>query len=201
LKHSRSASAGSALASKCLLEDADGDGMPDSWEIAHSLDPANPDDAWLDPDGDGVVNLFEFQLGSDPNNPASPPIVTVAPSGGDFTDVAEAIERVAPGTVIRVAAGTYLVNYITFSEKVVMIQGGWSADFTLRNLRQFPTNFDGQMQREILYFSANSGNAAIVLDGIRFTGPEPHNLRRRGALYTISVALNQAHQDSIGYST
>ena len=37
--------------------DADGDGIPDDWEIAHGLDPNNPIDALEDPDGDGLSNL------------------------------------------------------------------------------------------------------------------------------------------------
>lgn len=49
--------------------DVDGDGIPDSWENEHGLDPNDPDDAFEDPDGDGLTNLEEYQLGTDPNNP------------------------------------------------------------------------------------------------------------------------------------
>ena len=45
--------------------DTDGDGMPDLWEIANSLDPQT-DDADADPDLDGLTNIEEYQLGSDP---------------------------------------------------------------------------------------------------------------------------------------
>ena len=51
--------------------DSDGDGMPDSWEIAHGLNPHNPADANLDPDGDGMTNLQEFLAGTDPHDPNS----------------------------------------------------------------------------------------------------------------------------------
>ena len=34
--------------------DRDADGIPDSWETAHGLDPNNAADAKLDPDGDGM---------------------------------------------------------------------------------------------------------------------------------------------------
>ncbi|GMW01697.1 MAG: hypothetical protein AMXMBFR84_28340 [Candidatus Hydrogenedentota bacterium] len=40
--------------------DADGDGMPDSWEARQGLDPRNPDDRNGDLDGDEWTNLEEF---------------------------------------------------------------------------------------------------------------------------------------------
>ncbi|GGC72766.1 golvesin C-terminal-like domain-containing protein [Marinobacter halophilus] len=48
--------------------DADNDGMPDSWELEHGLDPTNPLDADEDPDGDGLTNLEEFLGMTDPFN-------------------------------------------------------------------------------------------------------------------------------------
>ena len=37
--------------------DADSDGIPDQWEVEHSLDPTNPDDALSDFDNDGLTAL------------------------------------------------------------------------------------------------------------------------------------------------
>ena len=54
------------LASFAAL-DSDGDGMPDTWEIANGLNPYDPTDAGLDPDGDGLTNLQEYQLGTNPH--------------------------------------------------------------------------------------------------------------------------------------
>ncbi len=40
--------------------DTDKDGMPDSWETAHGLNPNDPADGSLDRDGDGYTNVEEF---------------------------------------------------------------------------------------------------------------------------------------------
>ena len=48
--------------------DGDGDGMEDSWELSHGLDPNDPADAAYDNDGDWLTNLDEFHAGTDPLN-------------------------------------------------------------------------------------------------------------------------------------
>ncbi len=53
------------------VQDSDGDGLPNDWEIAHGLDPNSPDDAGLDADSDGFTNSQEYQAGTDPQDPAS----------------------------------------------------------------------------------------------------------------------------------
>ncbi len=53
--------------------DGDGDGIPDSWEKKHGLNPLDPGDANGDPDGDGFSNKEEFDAGTDPRNPSSHP--------------------------------------------------------------------------------------------------------------------------------
>ncbi len=159
---------------KFLPTDADDDGMDDAWETANGLNPNDPNDAWLDPDNDQVVNLFEYQLGSNLNDAATPAVITVAASGTAgalFTDVAQAIEvagNTVPGKVVRVAGGSYPVNYLTRETKVVMVQGGWSLDFTNRDLKLYPTTFDGGLAGEIIYFQASSGKPVMVFDGINF---------------------------------
>ena len=48
-------------------DDTDGDGIPNSYELANGLNP-NVNDANGDLDGDGLSNLKEFQLGTRANN-------------------------------------------------------------------------------------------------------------------------------------
>lgn len=68
------------VASGTSTQDADNDGMPNSWEMAYGLNPNSLSDAGLDPDGDGRTNLQEFQMGSNPNvfdNPSNTITVSV----------------------------------------------------------------------------------------------------------------------------
>ncbi len=49
-----------------LPVDRDGDGMPDSWEQLHGLEPDSAKDGALDSDGDGYTNIEEFLNGTNP---------------------------------------------------------------------------------------------------------------------------------------
>ncbi len=56
--------------------DADGDGLPNDWEIRHGLNPFSAigaDGASGDPDGDGLSNLTEYQQGRNPRVAGSLP--------------------------------------------------------------------------------------------------------------------------------
>lgn len=71
--------------------DADGDTLPDDWELAHGLNPADPSDAQLDADGDGLSNSSEFKAGTHPGDANSNLRLTVSESDGGFTLAFEAI--------------------------------------------------------------------------------------------------------------
>lgn len=78
--------------------DGDDDGMADSWEEGHGLDPGL-DDSGLDPDGDGLSNLEEWLGGTDPetfDGPSAP--VPVDPVAGASVDSASPALQVANAT-------------------------------------------------------------------------------------------------------
>ena len=58
----------SAFASLTVLNDTDGDGMPDPWEVTYSFDYQNPVDAAGDADQDGLTNLEEYRAGTNPRD-------------------------------------------------------------------------------------------------------------------------------------
>jgi hypothetical protein len=53
-----------------VLEDHDGDRLPDDWETAHGLNPDDAGDAADDADADGANDLHEYLAGTDPNAPS-----------------------------------------------------------------------------------------------------------------------------------
>lgn len=66
--------------------DTDGDGMPDSWELAHGLNPQAAD-ASLNPDADLHDNVAEYLAGTDPQSPASTfrPAMSQIPGSGEVS--------------------------------------------------------------------------------------------------------------------
>ncbi len=91
--------------------DSDGDGLPDSAELALGFDPDDPADGLFDADGDGLSLAQEWILGTDPNDAGDPPSGAAAwfvafpgsvsgtpdetsrPSGGNAASAAEATEE------------------------------------------------------------------------------------------------------------
>jgi len=65
-------SLGSAITTNVILFiDSDRDGIPDSWELAHGLNPTNNNDANIDSDGDTLTNAQEYIAGTDPQDAQS----------------------------------------------------------------------------------------------------------------------------------
>jgi hypothetical protein len=75
---------GNVNAGQTQINDSDGDGLTDAWEVAVGLNPRDPADAALDLDGDGSSNLSEFLAGTDPRDPGSTFVAAITPAAGTF---------------------------------------------------------------------------------------------------------------------
>ena len=54
------------LINKRTSLDADGDDVPDAWELSYGLNPSDPYDAFDDSDNDGLLNIREYKIGTSP---------------------------------------------------------------------------------------------------------------------------------------
>lgn len=70
------------------VDDADGDGLPDGYELQHACLDVQVSDSALDPDGDGLTSWQEFSTGTDPCNDDS--------DGGGDNDRSELSNERAP---------------------------------------------------------------------------------------------------------
>lgn len=169
--------------------DQDADAMPDYWEFYRGLNPEEAKDAWLDSDLDGYLNLYEYFLGSDPQNPAQPFIIELERP----EELAQTILNAPRGAVLRVPAGTYDLNFSfpPFNEAPrLMIEGGWSADFSTRDYCSYQTTFNGQNLGSILDFQLFEGNSgALILDGITFMQGNPAAIRYYGVISKVQLSI------------
>ncbi|WP_256865321.1 Ig-like domain-containing protein [Paenibacillus sp. 32352] len=88
-------------------EDSDHDGMPDEWELAHGLNPNDPEDRNGQMNGDGYTNLENYLnsiVGSGSLNPViqitTPSVNTITDKGTTITINAEALDP--DGTISKV---------------------------------------------------------------------------------------------------
>ena len=75
------ATPGAVNTGETAITDSDGDGMPDSYEVANGFDKFNAADATLDTDGDGRNNVSEYIAGTNPRDPASALAATATKPG------------------------------------------------------------------------------------------------------------------------
>jgi serine protease AprX len=99
------------------LDDTDGDGMPDWWEITEQFDKNANTDAALDADGDGATNLHEYLAGTDPHDPGHVLRVTSVLPQGDgltisFSTVSSKAYRVESAPVLNTNVWNVITNNV-----------------------------------------------------------------------------------------
>jgi hypothetical protein len=98
----------------------------------------------------------------------------VNPSGGGgcFSSINQAVTMAGPGEVIKVAPGTYVENVII--SKTVTLQGGWSPDFSQRDLDAYlATIIPADNTQSVVSILGQFGDKNAVtptLDGFVITG-------------------------------
>jgi len=90
--------------------DADGDSLPDAWERANGLNPADPSDASGDPDGDGASSAFEFSCGTHPLDAGS--VLHLRAAGQSVAGQVLRFSSVA-GVTYRIQASENLASWQT----------------------------------------------------------------------------------------
>ncbi len=140
---------GGPFAETGYAADDDGDGMPDTWETAHGLDPAS-NDAVYDLDADGVINLHEYQYGLLPDRPDTDgdmladqeeldagtdprdtfdPYETLTVPNAIHATIQSALNAAHDGVTIDVLPGTYPES-LDFLGKSVHLRSTGGADVT-----------------------------------------------------------------------
>jgi len=100
--------------------DSDGDGIPDSWELARRLDPLSgtgDDGPSGDPDGDGVDNLSEYLADTDPMD-------------GDSFLAITGVSWGVGGLRVAWQGGTGAWQYLLRKADISVAGGPWTAVFT-----------------------------------------------------------------------
>jgi uncharacterized repeat protein (TIGR01451 family) len=97
----------------------------------------------------------------------------------EYSEVQAGIDAARGGETVMVAgycsgaddhAGLSQVAYL---DRELALQGGWNADFTIRDPDLYPTTLDGQGRRRVLYIT---GAISPTLSGLRITGGDAAGL-------------------------
>lgn len=202
-----------------LPADADGDLMPDVWELAHGLNPNNPNDAALDPDQDTLTSFEEYMAGMDPRNADSdgdgvPDAVTFANMQGPPPDALDPSWTVSVSgqTAVPSSAGAIHVNNIAAADLFGPGGPGSRPDFVSDDaLRVIGLSTTSGITRYVFSepFRIRSGQV-FVLGGLTFTVIPPplpvtlalaidaqvlNAINQSTQLHTTAVLGNGSHQD------
>lgn len=156
--------------------DSDSDGMPDTWESAQGLNPADPSDAALDPDGDGLPNALEFALGTNPGFFEPDPRRARPGLRAEF--------RFAPAGISQMPDFAALEPFAVASAATVdYVDGRWPSLVENRG-DAFACRISGvvciPVSGTYTFFVSADDGAELFVDGQRVTSdPLPHSVREK----------------------
>jgi pectate lyase len=190
--------------------DTDNDGLPDSWESTHGLNPNNASDANLDRNGDGYLNIEEYI------NSLMELNVTIANAGPDqelcgstTTTLAGNVPLVGEGLWAVVSGGGIVQSPSNPTSVVTNLQTGanvlsWSisnggsttTDTVLITVLPLPTsNFTWQINGLVVTFTSTATNATTYKwtfgDGSNSTQRNPvHEYAAPQSFRVVHAATN-----------
>jgi hypothetical protein len=104
-----------------------------------------------------------------------------------YRRIQSAITAATAGTLINVASGNYLES-VQVTRKVVHLCGGWSADFSTRNPRDFDTTIQSTSTGSTALMFTRPGQSSLV--GFRVTGG-------RWGIYVDAEGNNRSNNDML----
>ncbi len=170
--------------------DADGDGLPDTWQEQTGLVGCPEPDSWGDPDHDGVVNFDEYLAGTDPmdGNPAAGFLLWEGWYGLEGSEVADLVRSPSfsgdPDTAIFLhSAATPILTCGNFGGRlsgfIVPSEGG---------NYEFAISGDNSVE---LWLSGNAGTGGKrrVAFSDRWRKPGPGQWEETASQVSVPIAL------------
>ncbi len=154
--------------------DGDADGLPDEWELANGLNPADPVDAFEDKDADGLSNLEEFNEGTNPS---------LADTDGDGLDDAKELKELNTNPLLADTDGDGLndrVELLTSTDPLNAASANYAA--AVQSISTNPS-------RVVLTFNGVDSEVStkITVTGLLIDGSSVDlTSRSRGTNYTSS---------------
>jgi|GEM_PF-2601244 len=114
---------------------------------------------------------------------------------GAYATIQEAIDAAADGDTIRIAQGYYVENIQIYEVKNIIIQGGWSADFSTRSSDANLTTIDGLDRDRVFHISAyDEETITVVLEALKIMGGLISN--NGGGIYAEAYVYQDDTQDT-----
>lgn len=149
------------------VDDADRDGILDSWEVDNGLDPTIAEDAWRDYDYDRIINRVEYELGTSAVSNWIPTLIGGAPQFVESPSVAGGIELVSrrgitsSGGLYRVTRGALTLRVERWKEDRWSLFGSLGTGGVMPEATQVCVNEQGLIAAVVKLADSNSSEVRI----------------------------------------